>query len=101
LWLHGEAVAAGMVVALELSARLGWIDESEVDRLKKFLMFFELPTFIPKNISIDEMLANMSVDKKVINGKLRLVLIKKVGEAIVTDTVPLEDVKAAMYACYE
>jgi 3-dehydroquinate synthase len=99
-WLHGEAVAAGMVVALELSSRMDWIEKKEVVRLKNFLVAMNLPVGIPKNISIEEMLDNMAVDKKVLNGKLRLVLLKAIGSAVVTDAIPLDKVKEAIYASY-
>ncbi|MGH1484898.1 MAG: 3-dehydroquinate synthase [Cellvibrionaceae bacterium] len=99
-WLHGEAVAAGMVVAAELSAQLGWIKGGEVDRLRTLLVAAELPVQIPSDMSVEKFLDLMSVDKKVIDGRLRLVLLKAIGESIVTDEAPKEAVASAIGACY-
>ena len=98
-WLHGEAVASGMVIALELSASLNWIDDQEVTRLKRLLQQVHLPIQLPENITAEELLEHMALDKKIVDGKLRLVLIKSVGHAVVTDQVPLEKITAAIRAC--
>ncbi|WP_461537726.1 3-dehydroquinate synthase [Spongorhabdus nitratireducens] len=87
-WLHGEAVAAGMVMAADLSARCGWIDAAEVERLKQLLIRANLPVKAPEGMSADQFKSLMQVDKKVIDGRLRLVLMQKVGWAVVTDEVP-------------
>lgn len=100
-WLHGEAVAVGMVVALELSAQLGWIPGKEVDILKKLLDRVKLPTAIPADMSTDQFLELMAIDKKVIDGRLRLVLLKEVGQAIVSDNVPIEKIRDALRSCRE
>jgi len=78
-WLHGEAVAAGMVMAAKLSA----IDSGDVDRLRALIEKAGLPVAPPK-IDADKFLAAMSVDKKVINKQLRFVLLKSLGDAFVT-----------------
>lgn len=98
VWLHGEAVAAGMVVALELSARLGWISAAEVSRLQRLLEFFGLPVLTPAGIDNERFLELMAVDKKVIDGRLRLVLLRGIGEAVVTDEAPLDAVRASLAA---
>ena len=84
-WLHGEAVAAGMLLALELSARRGWIAASEVQDFRDLLLSMRLPVSIPGNMDADAFLALMSRDKKVIDGRLRLVLLRDIGEACVVD----------------
>lgn len=82
-WLHGEAVATGMVMAASLSEQLGWISAEDVARVKDVLIQANLPITSPK-IPIDEFLGYMAHDKKVLNGQLRLVLLKRLGEAVIT-----------------
>ena len=84
-WLHGEAVAAGMVMAANLSARLGMIADDEVDDLIGLLKRARLPVKPPATLTPAQFLELMAVDKKVLDGRLRLVLLKAVGQAIVTD----------------
>ncbi|MBX2808092.1 MAG: 3-dehydroquinate synthase [Cellvibrionaceae bacterium] len=98
-WLHGEAVAAGMLVAAELSARLHWIDNSEVERLKRVLVSAKLPTQLPENMSPDTFLTRMMLDKKVVDNKLRLVLLKAIGRAVVHDDIAVEQIKASIRGC--
>ncbi|MEG0348597.1 MAG: 3-dehydroquinate synthase [Acinetobacter sp.] len=83
VWLHGEAVATGMVMAADLSYRLGWISVEELERTKRIIQRANLPISCPE-IPLDEFLAYMSHDKKVLNGQLRLVLLKKLGQAVIT-----------------
>lgn len=82
-WLHGEAVAAGMVMAADLSQRMGWISSKDVERVKRIIQRANLPTQAP-HIPLDEFLAYMSHDKKVLNGQLRLILLKQLGQAFIT-----------------
>jgi 3-dehydroquinate synthase len=83
-WLHGEAVAAGMYMAADLSARLGWLTADDVVRVEKLLARAKLPTRGPA-LSPEKMKEVMAVDKKVQDGRIRLVLLKALGEAVVTD----------------
>ena len=83
-WLHGEAVAAGMVMAMDLSWRLGNISQQDVNELQALLVKANLPSVPPKEMSVDVFIDLMQVDKKVLDGQLRLVLLKSVGEALVT-----------------
>ncbi len=85
-WLHGEAVAAGMVMAAEASRRLGWLDASEVERVTRLVASAGLPTAAPP-LSPEAMRQAMGMDKKVTAGQLRLVLLKSLGEAVVTAEV--------------
>lgn len=96
VWLHGEAVAVGMVMAADLSARLGWISASEVDALKQLLMQANLPVAPPTGMSVDQFLQLMAVDKKVLDGQLRLVLLREIGVATVTSDFPLAELKACI-----
>ena len=83
-WLHGEAVAMGMVMAAHLSCQLGWIDQSIVERVKALLKKANLPTEPFSGLEPDRMFDLMHLDKKVENGTLKLVLLKGIGKAVVT-----------------
>lgn len=83
-WLHGEAVAAGMVMACEMSVRLGWIDESITRRVEAVLARASLPVRPPPTVTLEKFMTYMSVDKKVEAGVLRLVLLKGKGHAVIT-----------------
>ena len=99
-WLHGEAVATGMVMAADLSQRMGWISEEDLARTKNIIQRANLPIVCPQ-IPLDEFLAYMSHDKKVLNGQLRLVLMQAVGQAIITKTFDVELMKQAILANQE
>lgn len=86
-WLHGEAVAAGMVLAAELSSRMGLTTREEVDRIKHVLAAARLPIKTPK-LGVDRYLELMGHDKKVERGKLRLILMKGIGNAFITADFP-------------
>ncbi|XP_077231021.1 3-dehydroquinate synthase [Tasmannia lanceolata] len=75
-WLHGEAVAAGTVMAVDMSYRLGWIDDSIVKRALNILQEAKLPTAPPEMMTVEKFKASMAVDKKVADGLLRLILLK-------------------------
>ncbi|MBU2713446.1 3-dehydroquinate synthase [Zooshikella harenae] len=83
-WLHGEAVAVGMLMAVDLSIRLGWLDASELEVLRRLLEQAKLPVTSPTDMMPEDFLKYMAVDKKVVDGSLRLVLLEAVGKAIVT-----------------
>jgi 3-dehydroquinate synthase len=84
-WLHGEAVAAGMVMAADLSTRLGWLPASDRDRAIALLERFQLPVQPPR-IGAERGRELMGMDKKVLEGKLRLVLLRSLGQAdVVSD----------------
>lgn len=83
-WLHGEAVGAGMVLACQMSQKLGWLEDSMLERAINLIAAAGLPTRPPDNMNKDDFIQYMSVDKKVLDGSVRLVLLKKCGEAIVT-----------------
>jgi 3-dehydroquinate synthase len=83
-WLHGEAVAAGMVMAADLSLRQNWIDASVKQRTISLLEDSNLPVRSPAEMSVEKYMNAMAIDKKTLNGTIRLVLLKSLGEAIVT-----------------
>lgn len=89
-WLHGEAVAVGMLLAADLSARLGWLGSGAVADLRTLLIRAGLPVRPPGDMTADVFLEHMAVDKKVIDGQLRLVLLKAVGDAVVTADFPTQ-----------
>ncbi|XP_073125413.1 3-dehydroquinate synthase, chloroplastic [Henckelia pumila] len=75
-WLHGEAVAAGTVMAVDMSRRLGWIDDSLVKRVYNIFQRAKLPTAPAESMTVDKFKSVMAVDKKVADGLLRLILLK-------------------------
>ncbi len=83
-WLHGEAVAAGMVMAADLSQRLGWLKAPEMARIETLMQRARLPCRAPRELSPARFRELMAVDKKVLDGKRRLVLLKGIGHALVT-----------------
>ena len=97
VWLHGEAVATGMVMAADLSCRMGWISDQDLQRTKNIIHKANLPVACPK-IPLDEFLAYMSHDKKVLNGQLRLILLKKLGQATITNEFDVELMTQAILA---
>jgi 3-dehydroquinate synthase len=79
-WLHGEAVAAGMVIAADMSARLGMLPATDVQRIRDLLQRIGLPVEAPR-LGAQRALDCMRVDKKVKSGRIRLVLLEKLGVA--------------------
>ena len=96
-WLHGEAVAAGTMMAAELSHRLGWIDGGIVTRIEHLFERAGLPTRGPA-LGAPRYLDLMAHDKKVEAGRLRFVLLRGIGQAVVTGEVETGDVIAAIEA---
>lgn len=87
-WLHGEAVAAGMVMAADLSRRIGWLDAESAHRIRSVLeKDFGMPVIPPADISIDRYLELMASDKKAEQGRIRFVLLKEIGRAVIADEV--------------
>jgi 3-dehydroquinate synthase len=86
-WLHGEAVAAGTVQAARLSQRIGMLSEADVARLAALLARAGLPTVAP-DLGVERYLELMGLDKKVEGGKLRLILLRRIGQAYVSADFP-------------
>jgi len=97
VWLHGEGVGAGMCMAANLSQRLGWLEPLDVERIETLVTRAGLPTR-PPDISTEEFLQLMAVDKKVLDGQLRLVLLKGIGKAIVAQDFPPELLRETLEA---
>ncbi|UUD62690.1 3-dehydroquinate synthase [Pseudomonas seleniipraecipitans] len=100
VWLHGEAVAAGTAMALEMSHRLGWITADERDRGVRLFLAAGLPVVPPQEMTPADFLEHMAVDKKVLDGQLRLVLLRSLGEAVVTSDYPRDILNATLAADY-
>ena len=99
-WLHGEAVATGMIMAARLSNKLGWISEDDVDRTINIVERANLPVTAPAKMTSDRFLELMSVDKKVSDGVLKLVLYKSIGNAVVTKDYTQEALIEAITESY-
>jgi 3-dehydroquinate synthase len=84
-WLHGEAVATGMVMAIDLSIREGWIGEQVRQRSVDLLTRAGLPVNPPVEMTVEQYLDAMAIDKKNVDGRIKLILLRALGEAIITD----------------
>ncbi len=83
-WLHGEAIALGLVMAALMSEKQGWIGEQDVQRVIALLSKAQLPVAPINDVSAATLTSLMQLDKKVQAGKVRLVLLKAIGEAFIT-----------------
>lgn len=83
--LHGEAIAIGMVMAADLSLRQGWLTEADVTRIKMLFVAAGLPIVAPEGMTATAFMKLMSVDKKVQAGVIRLVLLRAIGMAVISD----------------
>jgi len=95
-WLHGEAVACGMMMAAELSHRMGWMSDEEVLRVKAILTAANLPISPPSEMTVDQFMDLMAVDKKVKEGVIRLVLLKGIGQAVISDDYSMSLLKETL-----
>ena len=96
-WLHGEAVGCGMVMAADLSCRMGFIDQMSVERIRKLVEAAGLPTVAP-DLGAQRWIELMQVDKKSSGGEIKFILLKPLGTAIIT-AVPQEKLLATLDAC--
>ena len=99
-WLHGEAVATGMCMAATMSRQLGWISTEDVNQITAMIAHANLPVNAPTELSVERFIELMSVDKKVIDGTLRLVLLKAIGEAFITDDYSQTQLVEAIRSSY-
>ena len=96
-WLHGEAVAAGILMAAELSHRLGWIATADLERIESIFLRAGLPVYGPR-MGPQTYLELMRHDKKVQDGKMRLILFRQIGDAVVSDAAPAAEIAQAIAA---
>lgn len=95
VWLHGEAVAAGTIMAADLSQRMGWLNADEFLRIFKLLTASNLPLVAPQ-LGADRYLDLMASDKKVADGKIRLVLQQGIGKAVITSDYDADKLKQTL-----
>ncbi|HEY5898357.1 MAG TPA: 3-dehydroquinate synthase [Burkholderiales bacterium] len=96
-WLHGEAVAAGMVIAASLSASAGLLPQADADRLRGMVSRAGLPVR-PPQIALERWLELMAIDKKSVGGQVRLVLLERIGRARLESAVDPRLIRAAIAA---
>jgi 3-dehydroquinate synthase len=95
VWLHGEAVAAGTMLAADLSKRMGWLTQSQVERIHQLLSKAKLPLDAPA-LGVDKYLDLLQMDKKVADGKIRLVLQQGIGSSVISSDYDVEKLKATL-----
>lgn len=86
--LHGEAIAIGMIMAADLSVRLGWLENAALQRMMALFSRAGLPVTCPTEMTAARFIELMAVDKKVQQGQIRLILMKAIGEAVISDDYP-------------
>jgi 3-dehydroquinate synthase len=99
-WLHGEAVAMGMLQAADMSQRLGHLSAADVLRVRELLRRAGLPLAAPP-IGAARALELMGMDKKVLAGRIRLVLLRKLGDGIVTGDYPADVLQQTLRTHFE
>ena len=98
-WLHGEAVAYGMLMAAILSIKQGWITKQDYSRIEALIKAANLPIEAPEEMNANEFKKLMSIDKKVRDGKLYLVLLNKIGEAVLTTDFKASSLNETLIEC--
>lgn len=98
-WLHGEAVGTGMVMAAHMSRELGWLSSDEYTQVCSLVEKAKLPARSPDNMTPDDFVEYMSLDKKNLDHRIRLVLLKKLGEAVITSDYPQDVFMNTLSSC--
>jgi 3-dehydroquinate synthase len=96
-WLHGEAVGCGMVMAADLSCRMGFIDDTAKNRIKALVQAAGLPVVAP-DFAISRWIEMMQVDKKAAGGEIKFILLKPLGSPVIT-AAPQDLLEATLIAC--
>src|SRR5205807_6018759 len=94
--LHGEAISLGIVAASELSMRRAGLSREAHERILMRLKQFKLPTTLPPDISTDAIMSALRTDKKFTAGNVRFVLCPRIGTAIVSKNITLEEIRDAI-----
>ncbi len=97
VWLHGEAVAAGTMLAADLSRRMGWLSADDVTRISKLLVAAKLPVDAP-DLGVERYVDLMGMDKKVVDGKIRLVLQQGIGKSVITSNYDADALRQTLSA---
>jgi len=92
-WLHGEAVATGMVLAAKLAVKLNLLNASDLRRIESLIEAFDLPLLAPSNMGFEEFICHMKRDKKNLAGKLRFIIPTAIGKSEIRDDIPEELLK--------
>jgi 3-dehydroquinate synthase len=92
-WLHGEAVATGMVLAAKLSVELGLIEVTDLRRIESLIAAFDLPLIAPSNMGFDEFICHIKRDKKNLAGKLRFIVPTAIGKSEIRDDITEEQLR--------
>lgn len=98
-WLHGEAVGAGLLMAAAMSHECGMVEAAQVDRLRRLLERVGLPVRID-GVTPDVALEHMQIDKKALGGRMRLVLLRRIGESFVTAEYPEQALQRTLSAYF-
>ena len=96
--LHGEAISLGLAAALIVSERKARLPAAEADRVRAKLSAFGLPLSLPAHLDTDALLAAAAKDKKFDSGKIRFVVVPRLGEAFVSEDVTAQDLRGAIEA---
>lgn len=97
-WLHGEAVAAGIAIAADFSLQMQWLKAHEYKQIIDLLEAFHLPVKAPRAMQVDDFLELMQHDKKIHQGKLRFILLKSLGNAVICEDFPPDVLERAIAA---
>ncbi len=97
-FLHGEAVALGMIAAAHVSAKCAGLPEEDINEIESAIKLFDLPTQLPDELSRSKILERVFADKKFVDGKIRFVVTSKLGCAFLADNVTLQDLESGLQA---
>jgi len=95
VWLHGEAVAAGTILAADLSHRMQWLGDNDIVRITKIFKAANLPVDAP-DLGVERYLDLMGLDKKVVDGKINFVLQQGIGKSVITSDYDQEQLKQTL-----
>ena len=96
VWLHGEAVGTGMCMAADMSVRSGLLKQDQQDRIIQLIERAGLPVSGPSELDAADFIKLMSVDKKVVDNTIRLVLLTDIGQALLVDEYLSDDLEATI-----
>ena len=95
-YLHGEAVAIGMHIEAKLSQAQGLISAKQVNRIKKLIESYDLPTEIPEDVELNSLFDVMQIDKKTVSGELNFILPEKIGSVKIHKGISRENINTVL-----